>query len=140
MLLLATAWLGGCRAAQTPGLLIESAFAEVEWFRDGFRIEGSGRRFRYTCRHQREEGALTLWTEYREKAALVDKGMDGTVDEIRIGLDVFKRGAPGRDELFAQADEKLTRHSDELRVPEHIEKWRAAGPDGVAELRGVGSY
>lgn len=139
VLLLATAFLGGCRA---PANLIESAFREVRWYRDGFRVDGSSRRFRYISRKQREEGQLILWSDYREKVTYVDLGMDGTVDEIRFDAagGSCRRGAPGQDELFEAADDKLALHSRELEISSHVKTWRDSGPDGYARLRGVGSY
>ncbi len=127
----------GCRS---PDLWIEAAVTEVQWNRDGFLLDGSRRTFRYIFRRNRAEGRLTVWNDYAEKAKYIDYGMDGKVDRIATRGGECKRGAPGKEDLFAHADKIWARCTEELGVGRYVEKWVAAGPDGFATLSGVGSY
>ena len=127
----------GCRS---PVLWIEAAVTEVQWNRDGFLLNGSGRTFKYIFRRNRAEGRLTLWNDYAQKAKYIDYGMDGKVDRIATRGGECKRGAPGKEALFAHADKTWDRCTKEMSVAKYVKKWTAAGPDGFAVLSGVGSY
>ena len=127
-----------------PGSVIGNAFGETYWYKDGFELYGTQRRFRYYQKKNREEGHLMLIDEYRSEIVLIDWGMDGTIDEIRVpteaGVWKYFRGAPGSEARFAKADETWARHRYEMNVNPNVEKWRAAGPDGSLELRGMASF
>ena len=130
-------------ACRGPQVAIDRALTEVEWMEDGFRLHSPSRTYRYVNRAGAETGTLTILDEYRERYQYVDRGRDGTVNEIRIdargeGAQKAYRGAEGSEALFAKADALLAKHVGDLEVEEHVTRWKEAGPGGFASLEAVG--
>ena len=135
--------LVGLSACRSPDVYVDRAVTEVDWLDDGFRLHSPSRTFVYRNRGGAETGTLTYLDEYRKRFEYVDRGLNESVDEIRldargIGDQKVFRGAEGTEELFARADAFFKEHSEELQVRDFVEKWKGGGRGGFAEFEAMG--
>jgi hypothetical protein len=126
---LAAGPLGGCFTLSALG---NAATTTVAWRRDGFVVEDIRRTFTY------DADLPTEVAELDGRLTLTDRGADGRVDTVKSDGGEWTRGAPGADEVFADADRTFADTRSYLRIDgfrakfegmTEAERARAAGLD-----------
>ena len=82
----------------------------------------------------------TETAEIEGRLTLIDEASDGTVDEVTNDAGTWRRGEPGVEALFAEADRKFARVRGHLRIDGYLEDWNALTPleraqAGVLDVR-----
>lgn len=128
--LLVLAWLplAGCVTLSALG---NAATHTVAWQKDGFVVEDIRRKFTYDADGPSEEAELD------GRLTLTDRGADGTVDVVKGDGGEWRRGEPGSDEVFADADERFAATRAYLRIDGYRAKFERMTEADRADAAGL---